>query len=57
MNRNVLSFIALTITLLYAAGCAVLETPAFNTVGAAVVTLSWIAVGMFGESHRPRTEA
>lgn len=54
MNRKTLSFIALAISVLYGAGFAVFggDTPrGYAAVGAALVALSWVAVGVFGRSE------
>lgn len=51
MNRRVLTFIALAVTLLYGAGFTLLrDLTGYAAVGGVVVALMWIAVGMFGRS-------
>ena len=52
MNRRVLSFVALAITLLYGIGFAVIDTNTpYAVVGGVVVALSWVAVGMLGREE------
>jgi hypothetical protein len=49
MNRNTLTFIALAITILYGVGFAAFDgdvPTAYAAIGAGIVALSWIAVGM-----------
>lgn len=59
MNRRVLTFIALAITLLYGAGFVLFrDVTGYAPFGGVIVALMWIAVGMFGraddEPRRPR---
>ncbi len=59
MNRNVLSFIALAITICYGAGFAAFrgDVPApYAALGGALVALAWIAVGVFGRDKASPTE-
>ncbi|WP_374929692.1 hypothetical protein [Kytococcus sedentarius] len=52
MNRQLLLFLALAITIIYGVGFAVIdERGTYATVGAIVVALSWIAVGMLGKNR------
>lgn len=56
MERRILAFIALAITLLYGASFALFD-PAprgYAAVGGVVVALAWISVGVFGRDggHR-----
>lgn len=66
MKRQTLAFIALAITIFYGVGFAAFDTGrAYAVLGAALVTVSWIAVGVFGQDgargartpaeRRPRT--
>lgn len=55
MDRRTLAFIALAITMLYGAGFAVLDDDNRQTyaiIGAIVIALSWIAVGMLGKDDK-----
>lgn len=53
MDRRVLVFVALAITLLYGVTVGVLDSPrVFAPVGGVVVALSWVAVGMFGREPK-----
>lgn len=53
MDRKVLSFIALAITMLYGVAVGVLDQrETVAPIGAVVVALAWIAVGMFGKDTR-----
>lgn len=56
MNRRLMTFIALAISMLYGAGFAVFdETPrGYATLGAVVVALSWISIGFFGRDEQPK---
>jgi len=53
MDRRILTFIALALSMLYGAGFAALDDPgqAYAALGAVVVALAWIAVGMFGREE------
>ncbi|WP_462417732.1 hypothetical protein [Kytococcus sp. Marseille-QA3725] len=49
MNRNVLTFLALAITIIYGLGFAVLDDKStYAVIGAGVVAIAWIAVSMLG---------
>lgn len=54
MDRKNLAFVALVITILYGAGFAVIgsdnRTP-YAAIGAAIIAIAWIAVGMFGRDE------
>lgn len=55
MNRKTLSFIALASSMLYGVGFAAFGSDlpqGYAVIGAAVVALAWIAVGVFGKSDR-----
>ncbi len=54
MNRQVLVFVALAISMLYGAGFAVVDDPGggYAPIGGVVVALAWIAVGMFGRDQK-----
>lgn len=54
MERKTFVFIALAITIFYGVLAGVLQNGAFSAIGAAVVALSWIAVGVFGNNGRNR---
>ena len=55
MNRQTLVFIALAVTIFYGVGFAAFDASrAYAVLGAVFVTISWIAVGMFGRNE-PRT--
>ena len=52
MNRHTLAYIALVITILYGAGFALVGDGSRNVyaaLGAAIVTIVWISVGMLGQ--------
>lgn len=50
MKQQTLVFIALAITIFYGVGFAAFDTGrAYAVLGAALVTVSWIAVGVFGQ--------
>lgn len=56
MKRQTLVFIALAITILYGVSFAAFDTSqAFVSLGAAVVAISWIAVGVFGREDTPNS--
>ena len=60
MNRKTLSFVALTISILYAAGFVVIDgsQSTYAVIGGAVVALAWIAVGYLGKpDERPAPRA
>ena len=48
-----LIFLALAISMLYGAGFSVVDDPSggYAQIGAVVVGLSWIGVGMLGRDH------
>lgn len=53
MNRRILSFIALAVSMLYGVGFTVIHhNQAYATVGGVVVALCWIAVGMLGRDDK-----
>lgn len=57
MSRKTLTFLALALTLLYGAGFAVIGDGArtgYAAIGGAVVALTWMAVGMFGQQDAPQ---
>lgn len=56
MNRRVLSFIALAVSMLYGVAVAVAEDQrgVIAPVGGVVVALCWIAVGVFGRDEPGR---
>ncbi|MBC9957042.1 hypothetical protein [Yimella sp. cx-51] len=56
MDRKILAFIALAITMLYGVGVGVLEgqRDVLAPVGGVVVALAWIAVGVFGKDDHKR---
>lgn len=56
MDRKVMTFIALAVSMLYGAGFAVVDNPGggYAQIGAVVVALGWIAVGMFGRDTGER---
>ncbi|MFV0406531.1 MAG: hypothetical protein ACK5LN_06875 [Propioniciclava sp.] len=50
MTKKVLAFVAVVITVLYAVGFAVWTVDdAYTVVGAIVVLLAWIGVGVLGK--------
>ena len=53
MDRRIMVFIGLAVSMLYGAGFAVFdEVPrGYAVIGAVVVALCWIAVGMFGRDR------
>ena len=53
MDRQLLAFLALAITLIYGAGFALIgdARQVWASVGGVVVALSWIAVGVFGRDR------
>ena len=54
VNRKTLAFIALVITILYGAGFAVVPDDGrsvYASLGAALVAIAWIAVGMLGRDE------
>lgn len=56
MNRQMLVFLALAITIIYGVGFALVgdARQTWAVAGAAVVALSWIAVGMLGKNDHTR---
>lgn len=54
MNRKYLSFIALVISILYGVGFAVIgedNRTTYAAIGAALVAIAWISVGMLGRDE------
>lgn len=53
MDRKILVFIALAISMLYGAGFSVVDEPSggYAQIGAVVVALGWIGVGVFGRDR------
>lgn len=52
MNRPTLAYIALVITILYGAGFALVgdgSRTVYAALGAAIVAIGWISVGMLGK--------
>ncbi len=51
MNRRVLTFIALAVSMLFGAGFVFFrDVTGYAVVGGVIVALMWIAVGMFGRA-------
>lgn len=53
MDRRILIFIALAVSMLYGAGFSVVDDPAggYAQIGGVVVALGWIAVGVLGRDR------
>lgn len=54
MNRNVLAFVALALSMIFGAGFTVVSAsarPGYAVIGGVIVGLAWIAVGMFGRGE------
>lgn len=59
MDRKVLSFIALACSMIYGIGFAVIDDDVrsiWAPIGAGIVALAWIAVGVFGRDSKPRDQ-
>ncbi|MFC3850805.1 hypothetical protein ACFORJ_11620 [Corynebacterium hansenii] len=55
MDRKILAFIALALTMLYGVGFAVIDgTGTYAVVGGIIVALAWVAVGVFGRGDDGR---
>ncbi len=54
MDRKVLVFIALAVSMLYGVGFAVIDNPGggYAAAGGVVVALAWIAVGLLGRDNK-----
>lgn len=54
MNRQVLVFIALALSMIYGVLFAVIDgdKTTYAVVGGVIVALAWVAVGMFGNNRR-----
>lgn len=50
MDRKVLSFIALAVSMIYGVLFAVIDNPGdgYAAIGGVIVALAWISVGVFG---------
>lgn len=56
VDRRILTFIALAVSLFYGVGFAVIDdTSKYAPIGAVVVAVAWIAVGMLGRDDADRT--
>lgn len=56
MDRRTLSFVAIAVSLVYGLGFALVTDgarTAWAVTGAAVVSITWLAVGMLGRDERP----